>query len=316
MRDNRIPDPLVSIVIPTYNRDLIVGRAIESALQQTYDSKEIIVVDDGSTDCTPEILARFGNRIRVIRTENLGPSAARNTGARAAKGRLVSFLDSDDTWLPRKIESQVHLLGQCGGRVSCCICNARYVDAPKNAETSLQIAGVKPDQEVGIWENPCRILATRFVLFNQVVAVYRSAFESVGGFNEKLWLLEDYDLALRLALRGPWAIITEPLVLKYEGLGDSLTALAVKQPIRVLTAKEKILMGLLNQTRSMSRSVRVLFEDALRSVRAEIRMTNLALTHSPGTAALGRSRILARRIYMALRRRSPWWPKAVVSAVG
>ena len=89
--------PLVSVIIPTYNRCAILERAIESVLGQTFTDYELIVVDDGSTDETADLLDRYRNRVKVIRQENRGVSAARNTGIRASKGELVALLDSDDS---------------------------------------------------------------------------------------------------------------------------------------------------------------------------------------------------------------------------
>ena len=96
----------VSIVIPTYNRAHLVSRAVNSALQQCAPGDEVIVVDDGSTDSTGIVLAEFGERIRYIRKENGGAGAARNRGIREARNPLVAFLDSDDEWMPGKIELQ------------------------------------------------------------------------------------------------------------------------------------------------------------------------------------------------------------------
>src|SRR5262245_24730960 len=100
------PDFLVSVVIPTFNRAHLITGAIESVLAQTLPPLEIIVVDDGSTDDTPERLAPYLDRIVFLGQENRGVSAARNAGIQAARGNLIAFLDSDDVWHPRKIEIQ------------------------------------------------------------------------------------------------------------------------------------------------------------------------------------------------------------------
>jgi glycosyltransferase involved in cell wall biosynthesis len=99
--------PVVSVIVPTYNRADLLARAVDSALAQTYQSAEIVVVDDGSTDDTTGVLRRYGNRIRCIETSHRGPSHARNAGIRASRGEYLAFLDSDDMYYPYKLEVQV-----------------------------------------------------------------------------------------------------------------------------------------------------------------------------------------------------------------
>jgi len=102
--------PLVSVIIPAYNATAFLGETLDSVLAQTYPNLEIIVVDDGSTDDTPDLLGSYGDRIRVLRQANSGQATARNHGAREAHGELLAFLDSDDLWDPDKIARQVELL--------------------------------------------------------------------------------------------------------------------------------------------------------------------------------------------------------------
>ena len=102
--------PLVSVIIPTYNRAALACEAVESVLQQTYGNLEIIVVDDGSTDDTTAAMAKYGDKVRYSRRPNAGVNAARNLGIKQARGEFLAFLDSDDLWAPYKIELQVRLL--------------------------------------------------------------------------------------------------------------------------------------------------------------------------------------------------------------
>ena len=103
--------PKVSVIIPTYQRAHLVSQAIESVLAQTYSDYEIIVVNNGSTDNTTEVLSQFGDKIRVIHLHaNTGPSVARNLGMNASNGRYLAFLDDDDLWLPNKLEKQIPYL--------------------------------------------------------------------------------------------------------------------------------------------------------------------------------------------------------------
>ena len=98
---------LVSVIIPTYNRAAWLKEAIESVLSQTYKQFELIVVDDGSTDPTGELLLQYGTKLSVLHTGHGGPSAARNCGIAAARGEYIAFLDSDDVWLPDKLRAQM-----------------------------------------------------------------------------------------------------------------------------------------------------------------------------------------------------------------
>jgi glycosyltransferase involved in cell wall biosynthesis len=214
---------LVSVIIPTYNRARTIERAVNSVLAQSWKQIEVIVVDDGSTDETSQLLARYGDQIHVICQRNQGASAARNTGIRAAKGEVISFLDSDDAWLPEKTERQVKLLQQTeSSGVKCCVCNATMLFGTGTV-TSFAKADLNPIMREGIWTNPAEVLTTRFLFFNQVVAVRREALDQCGYFREDLPILEDYDLQLRLSVTGPWAFITDPLVVWHEDAGTGLS---------------------------------------------------------------------------------------------
>ena len=113
-------DPAVTVVLPTYDREPLLWRSIRSVLDQTYEDFELIIVDDGSTDATAESVARFGDRrLRCIRlAENRGAAAARNVGIRAATGRFIAFQDSDDEWLPSKLERHMRAFETCGPEVA------------------------------------------------------------------------------------------------------------------------------------------------------------------------------------------------------
>ena len=110
--------PAVSVIIPCHNYGRFVTAAVESALSQTYQPVDVIVIDDGSTDDTPERLQAFGSRIRYIRQENQGVSAARNTGIRQSCGEWVAFLDADDFWHPQKLEAQFRSIQTLAGSIS------------------------------------------------------------------------------------------------------------------------------------------------------------------------------------------------------
>src|SRR5690242_17155890 len=107
---------LVSAIIPAHNCERFLADAIDSALGQTYAEVECVVVDDGSTDGTADVASAYGNRVRLIRQEQRGVSAARNRGAAEAKGNLLAFLDADDRWLPERVERQLQALHDGKGR--------------------------------------------------------------------------------------------------------------------------------------------------------------------------------------------------------
>ncbi|MFQ5757130.1 MAG: glycosyltransferase family 2 protein [Acidiferrobacterales bacterium] len=184
---------LASFIIPTYNRAPLVEEVIESALGQTYPTREVIVVDDGSTDETPTVLARCGDTIRTVRTPHRGCAAARNTGVALARGVYLAFLDSDDVAPPDKLAIQVPVLEACP--------TAGFVYGPSitfgpdlPAETVHQ--PVHPDAGGSVAK---QLFLTTRIGFDSVL-LRREAVEQVGGFDEELYHNEDTDLLLRVAL--------------------------------------------------------------------------------------------------------------------
>lgn len=184
---------LVSMIIPTHNRAELVGQAIESALGQSYPAREVIVVDDGSTDETPAVLSRYGSAIRTVRTPNRGCAAARNTGVCLAHGAYLAFVDSDDVAPPEKLAIQVPVLEAYP--------DVGFVYGPSVAfgpqlaiEQVLQ--PVRPGPQGSVAEG---IFLTTRIGFDSVL-LRREALERVGGFDETLRHNEDTDLLLRVAL--------------------------------------------------------------------------------------------------------------------
>lgn len=300
---------LVSVIIPTYNRATTLLDAVESALRQTYRNIEVIVVDDGSSDGTEHVLRDFGDRISVIRQANAGPSAARNRGVAESNGEIVAFLDSDDHWMPDKIERQVALM-KCGGPdMCCCVCNARVMGADgEYSGNTFDFAGIHVAFTEGQWTNPQDILATRFLLFNQVVAVRREAFDRVGGFKENLRLLEDYELAVRLASIGVWGVISEPLVIKYNetrGIGWECMLDRVKHA-RVCT---DVITGLIESVHDLGPLARLNLERSLSELRTESCALDLIRRGGIIFSGTGYTLEFLLRVRRAVRRRSPSWPK-------
>lgn len=232
--------PLVTAIIATYNRAHIVGEAIESILHQTYRNIDLVVVDDGSKDDTAHKLEEYGERIRVIRQKNAGPAAAWNRGIEAARGEIITFLGSDDIWLPTFVERQVAVLEKAGESVPCSLANGWLRFATGKGITSFEYAMLGAECEQGIWTNVPEVLATRFVAFGQMIAIRRKAFERIGLFDENLRYLEDYDLAIRLSLDGPWGFVREPLVVWRQGTVGSLSQEGARERMNLIRILIKI----------------------------------------------------------------------------
>jgi glycosyltransferase involved in cell wall biosynthesis len=201
----------VSVVIPTYNRAGSVGLALDSVLAQTRPADEIIVVDDGSSDATPEVLAGYGGRIRVIRQENAGVSAARNAGIRAATGQWVAFLDSDDEWFPEKLAVQIAAVEK-EPRLVAHGTNAELVMAGETI-AMFELRGRHDLGRAGctVVERPLT-LALQDLFCTQAVMARKQALEEAGLFEVGMSICEDFDLLARLALCGPWGVCGRRLV--------------------------------------------------------------------------------------------------------
>ena len=202
------PDSLVSVVIPTYNRWPMLGEAIESVLAQTVDGYELIVVDDGSTDETPEGLRDYGSRLTVLTQSQRGVAAARNSGARRASGEYLAFLDSDDLWHARKLQRQIAFM-ESSREVE--ICQTDEIWIRNGVRVNPRNKHRKPSGDI------FRVSLERCLVSPSAVMMRRDLFERVGGFDESLSVCEDYDLWLRIARD------TETLVTKRGGHADQLS---------------------------------------------------------------------------------------------
>jgi len=202
--------PTVSIIIPTYNRGHLLGRAIQSVLAQTYQDFELIIVDDGSTDETEKLVKSFNSEmIRYIRhRENKGPSAARNIGIRVAKGDYIAFQDSDDEWMPEKLEKQIRAFETASPAVGI-VYTGRY-RIINNKKEYLPLAGVTP-KDGDVFSS---LLKVCFVC-TPVALVKRDCFERAGMFDERFPPFEDWELFLRMSRYYQFKYINEPLVIKY-----------------------------------------------------------------------------------------------------
>ena len=187
-------NPLVSIVIPVYNGSNYMREAIDSALNQTYSNIEVIVVNDGSTDNTDEIAKSYGEKIRYLKKENGGVSTALNLAIENMKGEYFSWLSHDDVYLPQKIESQINILRNLKDKTTVIYGGYKYI----NEKGSL-ICEMKLENEFSIDDLNKPLFS---LLLNRIsgcaLLIHKTYFQTVGVFDEKLRITQDYDLWLRI----------------------------------------------------------------------------------------------------------------------
>jgi glycosyltransferase involved in cell wall biosynthesis len=206
--------PMTSIIIPTFNRAAFLREAIDSVLAQTEQDFELLVVDDGSTDQTRELVAEYGNRIRYLFQNNRGVSAARNLGIRQTSGKLVAFLDSDDLWLPPKLAKQVQWMA-ANPNIMLCHTDEIWIRRGKRVNQK------KIHAKSGGWIYP--FCLPRCIISPSSVIMRRELFDAAGLFDEQLPVCEDYDLWLRVASRFEVGFIPQPLIVKRGGHADQLS---------------------------------------------------------------------------------------------
>ncbi|HEC65389.1 MAG TPA: glycosyltransferase family 2 protein [bacterium] len=203
-------NPTVSVVIPTYNRAHLIGRAIQSVLDQTYQDFEIIVVDDGSRDNTCEVINDFDDeRIRYIRHQgNRGGAVARNTGIKAARGEYTAFQDSDDEWLPEKLKKQMEIFKNVSSKVG--VVYTGFWKLGNNKKI------YKPQSWVTQKEGDIHkeLLNGNFVT-TQSAVVKKTCFRKTGMFDERLPCLQDWELWIRISKYYHFKCIDEPLLVSY-----------------------------------------------------------------------------------------------------
>ena len=187
--DRGWPKPVVSVIMPCYNGEAYLADAIESVLGQTYKDFELVVVDDGSTDRSVEILGKYGNRIRTIRQPNRGVSTARNTGIGESKGDFIAFLDADDYWDPHFLETMV--AGLADPRTAIAYCGWQNVGVTQGEPF------VPPDYESGDKMHHLLRFASLWPI--HAILIRRSAMPPGIPFNPAYPACEDYDLWLRIA---------------------------------------------------------------------------------------------------------------------
>lgn len=212
--------PKVSVLVPTYNRSHVVVRALESIAAQTYRNWEIIVIDDGSTDDTAEQVRRFGERHGLDETRliylfqpNQGKSVALNEGIKRISGEWTGFLDSDDVWLPEKLELQWKALRQFGERYQACFADGRYVNSPDLRKTVFEVVQRREREwAAALLDAVPLVIDDRHGIPIISVLMKSSLLKLTGGFDPRLRVAEDRDFLYRLAQVTDLCFVNQPLV--------------------------------------------------------------------------------------------------------
>ena len=233
-----IYENLVSVIIPTFNRAWALKTAVDSVLAQTHDEIEIIVIDDGSTDNTPDLLAGYGNQIQVFVQKNRGVSAARNLGIKRSHGDFIALLDSDDAWTPDKISRQIDFFDQ---NPDALVCQTEEIWIRNGRRVNPKVKHQKPS---GMIFEPSLHLC---LVSPSAVMIRKKLFELKGGFNEDFPVCEDYDFWLRIAIDTPIFLIDKPCTIKHGGHEDQLSAHHSQDKYRIASIVGLIQSGCLSR---------------------------------------------------------------------
>ena len=271
---HRPPAPSISVILNTYNRAAVLPRAVESVLAQTYDDFELVIVDDGSTDHTPLVIAQFDDRrVRYVRQANAGLSRARNFGVASSSGRYVTYLDDDDEVLPGWLEAFVTLISSPGCGVACCGVEVLDADNAVSEVRNPRDLGAPFDHCVGLFHSGS-------------FALRRDVFDAIGGYATDLLCHHQTEFALRLV---PWcsdhgltvASVPQPLLRIHRGLETD----------RLRSNPERFLAG----TRY------ILEHHGARLGRSQITLSNYLGSAGVSSARLGRYPDARRYFYRAVR---------------
>lgn len=207
---------MISVVIPAFNSEATIARAIESVLAQTYTDYEIIVVDDGSKDNTAQAVKAFGDKVNYIYQDNAGVSVARNTAISAASGEWLAFLDADDKWLPKKLQKQINLL-RANPQLKWCCTNRYQSDGKRKAVFGNEKKIKKALQDKDYFESyflaaakdQCPIITT-------CLMIHKSLFGELGSFDPQYVRGQDLDMWWRIAHHYPQVgYVAEPLAIRH-----------------------------------------------------------------------------------------------------
>jgi len=223
----------VSVIIPAYNADRWVARAIQSVLCQDWPGVEAIVVNDGSTDDTEQVCLSFGGRIRYVRQDNAGASAARNRGIELARSEMVGFLDADDEYLPHALERLASLLLEFShaGAASGAFLE-RVGPAQQRCPPPGRVLGMNRNR--GIVEHFFRVYAKVALVCTDSVLVRREVFGHIGAFRTDMRRGEDMEMWCRIAGQYDWAFLDEPVAVYHLRPGSSLCSRYPELPTQKL----------------------------------------------------------------------------------
>ena len=237
--------PLVSVIIPTYNRAGFVTKAVDSVLCQTFTDYELIVVDDGSTDATKERLEQYADQIIYIYQNNSGVSAARNAGITIARGEWLAFLDSDDEWRSDYLATQIRrantIPGLCMQSANCLLTYHNEAKPKTYFELNGAIAAFKGKDYLLIDEPFAFVVAHGPWQLGSTI-VRRDATTKTGSFDTTLTYHEDFDFMVRVSLHGRFGMIKEEFVNIYrrDEPTECLTNQIRKDPLRARRSHERI----------------------------------------------------------------------------
>lgn len=213
---------LISVIIPSYNRAWCLKRALDSVLSQTWSDLEVIVVDDGSLDNTRELVNNINDiRIRYIYQDKQGPAAARNRGLELARGNMAAFLDSDDCWLPEKLDVQTRFMAETGFRIS----QTEEVWMRNRKKVNPMRRHAKPAGWIFEKSLHLCLVSPSCVMMDMDLA--RQGYD----FDEAFPACEDYDLWLRISLKHPVGLVPRALTVRHGGRGDQLSSMFTGQDL-------------------------------------------------------------------------------------
>ena len=201
----------VSIIMPTYNRAALLPRSISSILNQTFEDFELIIIDDGSTDDTEDVVRGFNDKriVYIKNNNNLGATTSRNEGIKISKGRFIAFQDSDDEWMPQKLEKQINILNGSAPDLGVVYTGFNRVNGNRR-EYIPKINVIT--KEGNIHEE---LLKGNFI-GTPTLLVKKECFDKSGLFDDRIPRLQDWDLALRLSKYFNFAFIAEPMLIAYQ----------------------------------------------------------------------------------------------------